>query len=297
MAQTFAQLKTYCRDHAYSDDTARGDRNLEHLINNAIREVVTSFDWPHLTKRLSFRTRGPFSLNTASVTHGTTTVTGAGTNWLSDNLVGGLLWFTGEETFYEIASVETNTSLTIETAYTNPDGSNLSLVEYEVLFPRYAWPSDFMSMKRPEEGSFFQGLDRIFVDRWLSLTLNNKSASTPSQYAVDGDYFYLYPAPVDQRVVYAMYYYMPTALSADTDTIDWPDNLLNVIHRALDKHMAIDRGQGEAYQLAVAEFEREMDRCRSAFAPSREAFEKMPESMHEASRGYWGSWVARIVNS
>ena len=81
MAKTFHNLKTYCRDHGYSDDTTRGNRNLEKLINDSIREVVESHDWPHLTKRLGLRTEAPYSTGTVAATHGSTTITGTGTTW------------------------------------------------------------------------------------------------------------------------------------------------------------------------------------------------------------------------
>jgi hypothetical protein len=275
------KLKQYCIDHGYSDDTDRGIRNLEKLINNAWREVNQKYNWPFLTERISYQTKAPVNAGTASVNHNGTTVTGSGGTGWTTNDVGGLIFFASNETFYEVTAVSATNSLTIDPAFVDPDGSNQTNVQYDILFPIIAHPNNHRTLKKPQEGSYLWELKRIEVDNWLVWMLVGESTGTPLSYAVDGDNLYLWPAPEEQRIIYAYHFYFPDDMTDDTTTIEWPDALEYVLHRCLDKHMVLDRKQMDQYGIADREFEKSARMALHAVNPSVEGRVKHYEGVGE----------------
>lgn len=71
------------------------------------------------------RKTADYSTGTMAVTNGSTTVTGAGTAWLA-NLDAGMFLRRGTERYYHVASVDSDTQLTLSEAYTGTTGSGLA---------------------------------------------------------------------------------------------------------------------------------------------------------------------------
>ena len=66
----------------------------------------------------------PYMVGTIAVTNGSTTVTGSGTAWSSNLVAGDFIIFNGNS--YKIASVDSDTSLTIDITYTGKSESGIS---------------------------------------------------------------------------------------------------------------------------------------------------------------------------
>jgi len=71
-----------------------------------------------------------YRTGTVSVTNGSATVTGSGTSWLTNVEAGDLFKVKSENVIYTIASVNSNTQLTLSTNYA---GSTASGLEYQIV--------------------------------------------------------------------------------------------------------------------------------------------------------------------
>ena len=64
-----------------------------------------------------------YKTGTASVTNGSATVTGSGTLWLANVSAGDSFTIAGTGVVYDVASVNSNTSITLSVAYAGPTAS------------------------------------------------------------------------------------------------------------------------------------------------------------------------------
>ena len=67
-----------------------------------------------------------YETGTVKVTNGSTAVVGTGTNWANYGLKAGDIFTTDRSVLYEIASVNSNTSITLKQAYSGTSGSTLN---------------------------------------------------------------------------------------------------------------------------------------------------------------------------
>lgn len=85
-----------------------------------------------------FTTVAPYETGTVAMTNNSKTVTGTGTVWTSA-MVGRKIRFNGENAYYRIASVASNTSLTLEVVY---QGTTDTDATYSIYKDEYKLPAD-----------------------------------------------------------------------------------------------------------------------------------------------------------
>lgn len=116
----------------------------QKFINKAYSRVLNWAILPNIFKETAIAIPTPVTAGTVSVTVGSTTVTGVGTAWTSD-MANRQLLFESRAPVYDIASVESTTSLTLTTPFIGV--SNLSGVTYTINLIYLNMPSDFMSFR------------------------------------------------------------------------------------------------------------------------------------------------------
>lgn len=258
-------------------DSVATDR-LKRNVENGLRRVSRQRDWSFLETTKKINTIVPYSTGTVSVNHGSASVTGGGTTFPSD-IVGAYIEFNGEDGWYEITVRGGDTSLTILDNYSNTGGSNLSGATYKIVYPLYSLPANF----RRKAGLFDPGRRR-----WLRYTDSTTLwwvhagragtgqpeayGFTPLRHDPNTTRLLLYPAPSaveNYELVYwrhAGWYDTATPATstfklkatADTDYIDWPDDMLDLLYAAivLELYEEIgDQRAGHAFQRYMTLYE------------------------------------------
>ena len=127
-----------------------------------------------------------YKVGTASVTNGSNVVTGTGTSWLSEVTVGNSFLMVGVDTVYSIASVDSNTQVTLEESWAGADKSG-----------SYAIGRDFepitgapeMSQGDIETATIFTRAIRKLASAISGLISNHVAETDPhTQYLLRTDY-------------------------------------------------------------------------------------------------------------
>lgn len=93
---------------------------LKQFVNNSYSRALEAFDWSELRGSGFYQLPAPYATGTINLTNGSATVTGSGTAWTSVDHANKQLVVGGFAPFYDVASVESATSLTLSTAYVGP---------------------------------------------------------------------------------------------------------------------------------------------------------------------------------
>lgn len=248
-----SDLITFLRNNYFEKlDTITTNR-INRNIENGLRRVSRQRDWSFLETTKKINAIAPYSTGTVSVSHGSASVTGSGTVFPSDS-VGAYIEFNGEDGWYEITVRGGDTSLTILDNYSNTGGSNLSGVTYNIVYPLYSLPANF----RRKAGLFDPGRRRWlrYADStalwWVHAGRTGTAQPeaygfTPLRHDPNISRLLLYPAPSaveNYELVYwrhAGWYSSNTPATstfklkatADTDYIDWPDDMLDLLYAAI----------------------------------------------------------------
>ena len=126
-----------------------------------------------------------YKTGTVSVTNGSATVTGSGTSWSGEIAAGDLFTIVGDNAWYEVASVGSNTSITLSANYAGTTGSGKS----------YAISRDFttrLALPYPQKGDIETAsiIKRAFeqIDTETNIATANYSAtSAPTANDDSGD--------------------------------------------------------------------------------------------------------------
>ena len=248
-------------------DTITTDR-IKRNIENGLRRVSRQRDWSFLETTKKLNATAPYSTGTVSVTHGSTTVTGSGTTFTS-SMVGAYIELNGEDGWYEISAYTSGTEITIADAYSNVGGDDLSGVTYVVAYPLIDLPANF----RRKAGIFDPGrrcwlryadsTSLWWVHAGRTGTAQPEAYGfTPTRHDPNITKLLLYPAP-NAIENYEMVYWRhagwyDTAVpatsafklkaTADTDYIDWPDDMLDLLYAAILLEMYEEIGHENAGQ-------------------------------------------------
>lgn len=129
---TFADLENEVYAHANLDSTDTATQtNVDRWLNYTQQDLCSRWPWPFMESRESIVTVPDYTTGTISVSNGGTTVTGSGTNFqgpsVQGNVTPSFIQFSGANDWYGVSSVNSTTSLTIDTAY---QGTTLSGATY-----------------------------------------------------------------------------------------------------------------------------------------------------------------------
>jgi hypothetical protein len=125
------------------------ENQAKRYINIALHDMHIGYSErvPWAERRAVLRTQPSYTTGTVAVTKGSTTVTGTGTSWntandfgLTNIQAGGKITL-GDGDVYEVASVGSDTSITLSMAFTGTTATESSYTYFE---DEYALSSDFM---------------------------------------------------------------------------------------------------------------------------------------------------------
>lgn len=110
---------------------------LAAIINNKYQEICLGRDWRWLHASYDFSFDAPYQTGTATIDNGSYTLTGVGTAFDANILPKDLFFFNESSVTYRVASVESPTSLTLETPFaedsiTTDSGFTIARVQYKL---------------------------------------------------------------------------------------------------------------------------------------------------------------------
>ena len=155
----FSDLYTDLMNRVRADTTVTATSNqAKRYINIALHDMHLGFGekFPWAERQAILVTQDDYTTGTVTITQGSTTLTGSGTAWATNNAfsvnnarVGGKVVINGGTEVYTVSAVGGNTSITLTSRFTQSDVSGGSYVYFE---DEYALASDFL---RPLDQQFF----------------------------------------------------------------------------------------------------------------------------------------------
>lgn len=136
---TASLIDSVLRDTGHSSPSAETTKRTVVLgfINNTYARVTTSKHWDWLFSDTDMNFETPYETGTIAVTSGSATITGTGTNWSALTIPHWKVIIKDE--IYAISSVNSPTSITLESEYAQDTASGLS---YKIVKSIYQLPAD-----------------------------------------------------------------------------------------------------------------------------------------------------------
>lgn len=174
------------------------DNQAKRYINVALHDMHMGLEYkfPWAERQSTVRTQATYSTGTVTVSRGSTTLTGSGTAWNTNNdftvknmRSNGVIVIAGSRTPYRIASVSGDTTATLATAFTESSASAQTYVYFE---DEYDLASDFLRPVDIQTFSDVHDIDLIsrteFRRRYPSNTITgNPEVATIIDYAPSGN--------------------------------------------------------------------------------------------------------------
>jgi len=169
------------------------------FINNKYQEVCLGQFWRWMHASYDFRLQEQYTAGTCSAVQGSDQITGIGTVFSSNLTPGNIFFFNTSQSVYHVLSVESNTSFTMETAFSEDTQSNGA---YTIAKNQYKLPKETDHIKSfvvdsqilarpvgPEDFRLIQSRDPTRTGRPEVYTLIRRD------YDDDAIYMEVYPAP------------------------------------------------------------------------------------------------------
>lgn len=155
----FSDLYTDLMNRTRADTSATATSNqAKRYINIALHDMHLGYGekFPWAERQAILVTQDDYSTGTVAISQGSTTLTGTGTDWATNNAFsvnntrpGGKVVINGGSEVYTVSAVGSDTSITLTSKFTQADVSGGSYVYFE---DEYALESDFL---RPIDLQFF----------------------------------------------------------------------------------------------------------------------------------------------
>ncbi|MBU1621819.1 MAG: hypothetical protein KKF27_21725 [Gammaproteobacteria bacterium] len=194
---------------------------IKQRINIRYQQVIGSEDWEFLNDSTTVKLVGitsNTSTESCTVVEDSTTVTGVGTSWTS--AMDGYLFRVGTDAQpYVISSVDSTTTITLETAYGDPDASSQDFTYW----PRFYSPSvgDVGEITSVVYEQPLKEVSKVFLNQ---LDAERESTGPPVYWSVYSKSsatgivtFEVWPVPDEDYVVTVFYKKTVSDLSTDTD--------------------------------------------------------------------------------
>ena len=268
MAYTFLEMQNVILDLMEQDDSITRDR-VKRYINMVGSDIWLRYPWPERRKTYFSQTVPVvISPGTVTVTQGSTTVTGVGTQWIADgNVTPGMKFSLGNASpWYVINAVLTDTQLELENPYVEGDlsGSLFFIYQDVITLPQDCEKIVNLMTADPDRGGVAMPIARIDLDALVYLP---RSQGVPTQYAMmeltDGGSQTMRVWPVPDIA----YGYQITYLNKWVDLVDDTDvPQLEEDKRDIMTIGALKWGYLQAFeagkaQLAEARYERDLARA------------------------------------
>jgi hypothetical protein len=267
MAVLFSELQTYARRRYLDKVDAQSTTVIKQAINDAIR-MLAEKDHPYFTEQGYINVKAPQTTGTVAVAQNGTQVTLSGATWPAD-VVGQFLKLADDSiVHFEVGVRDSDTEVTFaNSAQWVYDA--VSAGSYVLYRDRYPWPSNFRSVGKVFDKFALEDVDWIDdPDEWYHIKIENYNVDGQPRWACIADSgLLLWPYQTVPQSVPYMYKRWPTEMASDSDEMDYPENEILAVYRAIDYQVAIARGKEEDEKLDTLK-EQETRTARAARSPS-----------------------------
>lgn len=239
---TYSDLYTDLMNRVRADSTTTTQITLaKRYINVALQDVHIQQNWPWAERRATLQTHAPYSTGTVSIALATrTTVAGASTLWntavtgmgFNNVRAGGRIVFSGATDPYPVASVTSDTALTLTDLWLGDTA--LSAATYTYYEDEYALAADFFRMVDARQFTDVLNIPILGRQEFYRRFPRNATSGTPSVCTL----IELGPGTtVDARprVVFHPY----------------PDTSINIPYRYMTKYLAVSSAGVGATDLSA----------------------------------------------
>lgn len=277
-----SDLIAFIRANGFEKIDGVGVTQFKRAIENGLKEASRYRQWSFLTDNVLLSVPVEYTTGTISVGHNSTTVTGSGTNFPNDT-VGAFIQFNGENIWYEISVHTSGTELTIAEAYKSTEGTDLSGKSFTITYPIVDLPAKFRTNLRLVDVGRRNSRFLRDVSEQDMTTLSNWGGETGQPYSYahtirrndpNQRSVRLYPAPnviENYRMLYTRHagWYstnvpatavFKTKATLDTDYVDWPDDMMDVLEASILNELAREISSPRAGQLG-GEFYQKVNRA------------------------------------
>ena len=228
-------------------------------LNTAHLEVHGAYDWPWAYKETNISVQPSYSTGTISTTVGSTTVTGAGTTWVTNWTNKRIRLDNNQD--WPIASVGGAGTLTLEQPYFG--SANLSGASYVIYQDVFTMPSDFepgkdLILLQPDVRIRVRHIPRLALET-QSVVLKSLFTNIAMGYSDQGrdsaglHQIRLIPPPTNSNVLRLVYKARPTDFAALTDTSWLPQTYQDILELMAEAEVKRTHGaQGWEVPAAIA---------------------------------------------
>lgn len=279
---TLADLKAYAK--RMSDDRLDGkaDAFILESIQDAIKNLGT-IAWSFLVNHYRLVTAARATRGTCGVTNLTRRVTFTSLVNPTGQPTLDKTWtikFASEAVDYDFHSTASTTSvINLASSYVGTTSLDITTTSYSIFKRSYDLPADFrellaiVDVRRPN----WELIPASYA-AMRELNLRRTGGDTPTTYSVEnktGDMvrqFWLYPFPsgttrFQYDLIYARWPSIPTAASAGTTIIDWPDDHMVLLKAAIYMELAKRAEDDQKYQLAKMDYQDKLEAAAKADVP------------------------------
>lgn len=191
-------------------------------VNSRYREIVSRVKFRHLRKVGELTVEGVIDTGTVDVTRGSTSVSGTSTTFETDISSGDqeYYWFRTLTNWYKIASITSDTALTLDTAFaeaTVSDGSYKIIRKHHVVASTARWVGDFYLPRLRYR------ITKVHLDtldfKFPARTICNHYPNYVAEVGVDSNNYgtyEFYPIPENAELVTYIYWELPSSLTVSS---------------------------------------------------------------------------------
>ena len=192
-------------------------------VDNRHKEMMSKVRFRHLREVGELPLPGVYDTGTVSVTRGSTSVTGVGTQFETDLTAGAqeYYYFRTGTVWYKIASVTNETTLVLATAFAEEDvsaGGYKIVKRHHPLAPTARWIGDFVHTRLRtvlKSDMSLTELDMIAPGRTIAGNIPTYAVEIGED--SDGYKKYeVYPPPENSELLHYVYWKIPTTLAIDS---------------------------------------------------------------------------------
>ena len=233
---------------------------VKECVNRGMRRIAKT-DHPYFSSRGVINLEAPITSGSVTVAEGGTWASASAANWTSGTTVGRSMIIDAEEYHYGIASW---TSAVAGEKVTFAGGAKWlndanTTASYVIYTDVYDLPSDFRSLGKIIKASELAAVKWLpSISDWYRLKMKwHSMTGRPVWGCLANGKIWLWPYPdADEIEVLSFpYFRWPTEMTADADLMDFDDNQIELVYRAIEVEISIERGKGRS------EAKEEFDEC------------------------------------
>jgi hypothetical protein len=206
---------------------------LKQFVNNSYSRALVQFPWSELRRTGALRLAAPYTTGTVTVTNGSVTVVGSGTSWTSADHATLQLVVGNRGPFFDIASVESGTSLTLASPFvgTSASGASYTIQQIYIVPPaNFIKYTSFLDTTpaTPAQLDFSMTQEVLdFYDPGRTITAGRpthlvNAESSPFAATLRRPRYEVWPRPSEAFIAAFRYVVKPDLLVGDDDTIIYP---------------------------------------------------------------------------